>query len=108
MKNPLEQLSIFQIITPKNQHGERAAFGWITVKYSENGTAMAFYNYELKTCGRAGGGGYDKTGTALAKAIEKLTGCPMPCGSAGVSIVIEAAHKQKILITQLRDLLPKY
>jgi len=72
MNNPLEALSIFRIVAPKSTTGERAAFGWITIRYGATGTAQAFYNYEQRPTARATGGGYDKTGAALGKAVEKL------------------------------------
>ena len=46
MANPLEELSIFSISAPKGKDGDRLAYGWITVRYSKGGTAMAYYNYQ--------------------------------------------------------------
>jgi hypothetical protein len=110
MANPLEELSIFHISTPKDKKtGERRAFGWITVKYSRHGTALAYYNYVERAIARATGGGYDKTHTALAGAIEKLAGVQLTVdGGAGFEAVQSSAGLQGVLVVPLRQLGGKY
>jgi len=108
MANPLEELSIFSISAPKGKDGDRLAYGWITVRYSKGGTAMAYYNYQKGSCASAGGYGYDKTGTALAGAIEKLTGVKIINGMSGVHAVVRDANGKGIQVKFFRDLLPNY
>lgn len=111
MPNPLEDLSIFHISTPKDKKtGARAAHGWITIKYSKsNMSALAFYHYQNKPIARATGYGYDKTHTALAQAVQNLANVVLPCsGDEGYSAVERCAKAKGIKLKELRNLGPKY
>ena len=65
----------------------------VAISYSVSRVATAFFGYSDIVLGKAGGYGYDKTSTVLAKAISKLTGKDLYDSGSGEHRVIERAQK---------------
>ena len=59
----------------------------VVVRYGRNGGATAYAYHSGDKLGRATGGGYDITATALEDAARKLYGTPRTDGAAGLEHV---------------------
>lgn len=74
----------------------------IVVSYSKNGIARAWWGYSDHCIAVAGGYGYDKESTVLARAVAKLSGHEMwQSEGVGVSNVIERAATHGVTVEKL-------
>ncbi len=93
MKNPIvsQSISIFKLTNAKRSEEKT-----IVCTYGKSGTAYAFHGFSDQVIGKAGGGGYDKTSSALLSAIQKLLNTTIDAnGAAGFQNVADGVRKLK-------------
>jgi len=74
--------------------------------YSASGlTVTVRRQHSGEVVGRAQGGGYDKTSTALAKGLSKVYGIPYVDGGIGESHVFAHALRHGVKVRRLSDAL---
>ncbi len=100
-KNPIDEIGIW-----KARRGNDTRM--IVTAYTRGGTVQAFDGFGCTVIGRARGGGYDKTSTALGNAIEKIFGVTLDAdGAQGEMAIIESAKAHGIEVISLRNLVWK-
>lgn len=102
MKNPSRNICIFSFegeVLEKYGGGNRRLV--IPITFSKSGVARAWYGYADTSLAKAGGYGYDKESTALAGAIEKLTGKNIEGNAAGWAVVVASAKKQGLSVDKI-------
>lgn len=98
MTNPFNGLYLYKI---EYEDGCRSQYrDLIAIAYQgKSGIVRAYHGYGDRILAKVGGYGYDKIHTALAEAIEKLTGVDLQVnGAAGAEAVIEAARSHDIKV----------
>lgn len=71
----------------------------VVAYYGKNGTVYAWNGYSDEIIGKAGGGGYDKIGSALEQAVTFLTGYQFKTnGAAGVNAIMDEAKRVGIIL----------
>lgn len=102
MKNPINKqcISVYAL-TNKGKTVE-----WsdrrIVVSYGRSNSVCAFDGYSDHVLGRANGGGYDKTNSALGIACEKIIGEKLNCdGAAGFANVERACAAHGWTLTKI-------
>jgi hypothetical protein len=77
-----------------------------SASYSKSGlTVTVRRQHSGEICGKAQGGGYDKTSTALAHALTKVYGIPLTDGGWGESSVVAHALKHGVKVRTLTNAL---
>ena len=77
-----------------------------SASYSKSGlTVTVRRQHSGEICGKAQGGGYDKTSTALAHALTKVYGIPLTDGAYGEEHLIRHAFGYGVRVRRLSDAL---
>lgn len=104
MKNPIHALSAYKVTGALHNPitGDTWSTCIIVVSYSKSGMARAWWGYSDHCIATAGGYGYDKESTVLARAVAKLSGHEMwQSGGVGVSNVIGRAAVHGVTVEKL-------
>jgi hypothetical protein len=108
MKNPLNNISIFEITTEDNDNNVVIKYdGYemrrciVPITWGKTGVARAWYGYSNESLAVAGGYGYDKESQALSQAVEKLTGESIGGYGAGWGQVVGLAGEKGITIKKI-------
>jgi len=104
MKNPINNVSAYRITGAlKNPiTGDTWNTCIIPITWSKNRVARAWWGYSDHCIAWAGGYGYDKESTVLARAVAKLSGHEMwQSEGVGVPSVIERAAAHGVTVEKL-------